>query len=202
MCISTMAVATFGCLRFSCTSAVSLQVRALFFQGPVAGNMFLFPSPGTQVIHGTATLGKPKVDSARDRMLDVNPNIKVETFPEQLTSENALRICEGYDVVSQSLRITPQDLQTAVPPVFVIRFNGVTIESFVFRGNTTPNHRRVVPVFEYISKRKSGWGSHLPILDWYNSVHPPCDKIGHSTKLPLGSDRRSWTEATTSRPST
>lgn len=57
------------------------------------------PYPLVQVIHGTATLGKPKVDSARDRMLDVNPHIKVEAFHEQLTSENALRICDGYDVV-------------------------------------------------------------------------------------------------------
>ncbi|CAM9985427.1 unnamed protein product, partial [Hapterophycus canaliculatus] len=52
-----------------------------------------------QVIHGTSTLGKPKVESARDRMLDVNPHVKVETFHEQLTSENALRICDGYDVI-------------------------------------------------------------------------------------------------------
>lgn len=33
-------------------------------------------------------------------MLDVNPHITVETFNEQLNSENALRICDGYDVVS------------------------------------------------------------------------------------------------------
>eukprot|EP00903_Cladosiphon_okamuranus_P012472 g11680.t1 len=52
-----------------------------------------------QVIHGTATLGKPKVESAKDRMLDVNPHITVETFQEQLNSENALRICDGYDVI-------------------------------------------------------------------------------------------------------
>lgn len=57
-----------------------------------------------QVIHGTSTLGKPKVDSARDRMLDVNPHIEVETFDEQLTSENALRILDGYDVVSILLK--------------------------------------------------------------------------------------------------
>lgn len=62
--------------------------------------MSTLPShPFAQVIHGTSTLGKPKVDSARDRMLDVNPHIRVETFHEQLTSENALRICDGYDVV-------------------------------------------------------------------------------------------------------
>eukprot|EP00904_Undaria_pinnatifida_P002453 jgi/Undpi1/12208/HiC_scaffold_5.g01884.m1 len=52
-----------------------------------------------QVIHGTSTLDTPKVDSARDRMLDVNPHIKVETFHEQLTSENVLGIVDGYDVV-------------------------------------------------------------------------------------------------------
>lgn len=56
-------------------------------------------SQGHQVIHGTTTLGKPKVESARDRMLDVNPHITVEAFHEQLTSENALRILDGYDVV-------------------------------------------------------------------------------------------------------
>lgn len=32
-------------------------------------------------------------------MLDVNPHITVEAFNEQLTSENALRILDGYDVV-------------------------------------------------------------------------------------------------------
>lgn len=69
------------------------------FVGPRVAN--LSKSPLVQVIHGTATLGKPKVDSARDRMLDVNPHVKVETFHEQLTSENALRIVDGYDVVSR-----------------------------------------------------------------------------------------------------
>lgn len=53
-----------------------------------------------KVIHGTAGLGRPKVDSAKARIEDVNPHVKVETFYEQLNSENALRILEGYDVVS------------------------------------------------------------------------------------------------------
>lgn len=37
-------------------------------------------------------------------MLDVNPHITVETYHEQLNSENALRICDGYDVVSAQHR--------------------------------------------------------------------------------------------------
>ncbi|HEX2979251.1 MAG TPA: molybdopterin-synthase adenylyltransferase MoeB [Anaerolineaceae bacterium] len=52
-----------------------------------------------QVIHGTSRLGKLKVESARERMLDLNPHITVETYNEPFTSENAMRIAKGYDVL-------------------------------------------------------------------------------------------------------
>jgi adenylyltransferase/sulfurtransferase len=52
-----------------------------------------------QVIHGTKDLGRPKLDSARDRIADVNPHVHVETYDTRLTSENALAIVRGYDVV-------------------------------------------------------------------------------------------------------
>ena len=52
-----------------------------------------------QVIHSTSTLGELKVVSARDRMLDLNPNIQVDVFNEPFTSENALRIAEPYDLI-------------------------------------------------------------------------------------------------------
>ncbi|HEY9427680.1 MAG TPA: molybdopterin-synthase adenylyltransferase MoeB [Gemmatimonadaceae bacterium] len=52
-----------------------------------------------QVIHGTKDLGRPKLDSARDRIADVNPHVHVETYDTRLTSENALEIVRGYDVV-------------------------------------------------------------------------------------------------------
>lgn len=52
-----------------------------------------------QVIHGTKDVGRPKLDSARDRILDINPNVTVDAYNEPLTSENALRILEPYDVI-------------------------------------------------------------------------------------------------------
>lgn len=52
-----------------------------------------------QVLHGTSTLGHPKLDSARARIGDLNPRVTVETFPERLTSRNALGILEGFEVV-------------------------------------------------------------------------------------------------------
>lgn len=52
-----------------------------------------------QVIHGTSKLGVLKVESARERMLDLNPDIQVEVYNEPFTSENALRIAKSYDIL-------------------------------------------------------------------------------------------------------
>ncbi len=52
-----------------------------------------------QVIHGTGDLGRRKVESARDRIRDVNPGVKAELHPVRLTSANAMEILGGYDLV-------------------------------------------------------------------------------------------------------
>ncbi len=52
-----------------------------------------------QVIHGTRDLGRKKLDSAADRMQDINPNLIVDKFDVALTSDNALEILADYDLV-------------------------------------------------------------------------------------------------------
>lgn len=52
-----------------------------------------------QVIHGTKDVGRPKLDSAKERILDINPHVQVDTFNEPLTSANALEIFAPYDVI-------------------------------------------------------------------------------------------------------
>jgi molybdopterin/thiamine biosynthesis adenylyltransferase len=52
-----------------------------------------------QIIHGHSNIGRAKVDSVRDRLADVNPDVKVNTHNDLLTSENAMDIIKGYDVV-------------------------------------------------------------------------------------------------------
>jgi len=52
-----------------------------------------------QIIHGTAAIGTPKIESARARLHDVNPHVHIETFGEKLTSGNALEILQNFDVV-------------------------------------------------------------------------------------------------------
>ncbi len=53
-----------------------------------------------QILHGTKDVGRKKLDSARDRIKDVNPLVDVATYDAALTSENALAILQDYDVVA------------------------------------------------------------------------------------------------------
>jgi molybdopterin/thiamine biosynthesis adenylyltransferase/rhodanese-related sulfurtransferase/molybdopterin converting factor small subunit len=52
-----------------------------------------------QIVHGTSTLGRPKLESAEARLSDVNPNVRIEKHETRLTSENALEIIREYDIV-------------------------------------------------------------------------------------------------------
>jgi adenylyltransferase/sulfurtransferase len=52
-----------------------------------------------QIVHGTSTLGRPKLDSAEARLNDVNPNVRIEKHETRLSSENALDIIREYDIV-------------------------------------------------------------------------------------------------------
>lgn len=52
-----------------------------------------------QVLHGTKDVGRPKLDSARDRLKDINPHVEVETYGFALKSDNALDVVRKYDVI-------------------------------------------------------------------------------------------------------
>jgi adenylyltransferase/sulfurtransferase len=52
-----------------------------------------------QIIHGTSDVGRKKMDSARETILDINPNVEVRAYEEPLSSENALEIFADYDVI-------------------------------------------------------------------------------------------------------
>jgi sulfur-carrier protein adenylyltransferase/sulfurtransferase len=52
-----------------------------------------------QILHGTKDVGRKKVESARDRIHDVNPHVEVVAHETRLTSENALEIIAQYDLV-------------------------------------------------------------------------------------------------------
>jgi adenylyltransferase/sulfurtransferase len=52
-----------------------------------------------QIIHSEKTIGELKVESAKKRLLELNSDIKVTTYNEMLTSENAMEIIKDYDII-------------------------------------------------------------------------------------------------------
>ena len=52
-----------------------------------------------QLLHGTPDVGRSKLDSAKDRLHALNPNVQIDKYETSLSSENALKLFEPYDVI-------------------------------------------------------------------------------------------------------
>ena len=52
-----------------------------------------------QVIHGTSWVGKPKIESAKNRILEINPFCQVDLYETRVSSENAIDIATPYDII-------------------------------------------------------------------------------------------------------
>jgi molybdopterin/thiamine biosynthesis adenylyltransferase/rhodanese-related sulfurtransferase/molybdopterin converting factor small subunit len=100
-----------------------------------------------QVLYGTRDVGRPKIEAARERLLDINPNIDVRTHAERLTRENALAILADYDVVIDGTDNFPTRYLVSdacvllgKPYVYgsILRFEG---QVSVFTGRTGPCYR-------------------------------------------------------------
>ncbi len=104
-----------------------------------------------QVIHGTSRIGTLKVESARDRMLDLNPDIQVDIYNEPFTSENAMRIAADYDLIIDGTDNFPTRYLTndvcvllGKPNVYgsIFRFDG---QVSVFYAKEGPCYRCLFP---------------------------------------------------------
>lgn len=104
-----------------------------------------------QVVHGTGTVGRLKVDSARLRLLDLNPAIQVDAFNEPFTSSNAMQIAAPFDVIIDGTdnfptRYLTNDLcvLTGKPNIYgaVFRFDG---QASVFDARVGPCYRCLFP---------------------------------------------------------
>jgi adenylyltransferase/sulfurtransferase len=104
-----------------------------------------------QVIHGTSWVGKPKIQSAKTRILEINPSCQVDLYETRLTSENALDIVKPYDVVVDGTdnfptRYLVNDACVILgkPNVYgsILRFEG---QASVFNYEDGPNYRDLFP---------------------------------------------------------
>ncbi len=104
-----------------------------------------------QIIHATSWVGKPKLESARTRMLDLNPHIQVDAYEESLSSENALRLFANYDIIVDGTDNFPTRylvndacVLTGKPNVYgsIFRFDG---QASVFDAKRGPCYRCLYP---------------------------------------------------------
>src|SRR5512136_1752498 len=104
-----------------------------------------------QVIHGTSTVGKLKVESARAKLIDLNPDVQVDVYNEPFTSENAMRIAKDYDILLDGTDNFPTRYLTNDVAVFlgkpnvyasIYRFDG---QVSVFYAKEGPCYRCLFP---------------------------------------------------------
>lgn len=104
-----------------------------------------------QVVHGTSTVGKLKVESARARLLDLNPMIQVDAYNVPFTSANALEIAAPYDIIIDGTdnfptRYLSNDVAVFLgkPNVYgsIFRFDG---QASVFYAKEGPCYRCLFP---------------------------------------------------------
>src|SRR3954453_1698893 len=104
-----------------------------------------------QIIHGTPDVGRSKLASAKDRLNALNPNVHVETYEEALSSDNAMRLFEPYDVILDGTDNFPTRylvndacVLSARPNAFssIFRFEG---QAAVFATKEGPCYRCLYP---------------------------------------------------------
>ena len=105
-----------------------------------------------QVIHGTSWVGKPKIESAKARIHEINPHCHVDLYETALTSENALEIIRPYDIVCDGTDNFPTRylvndacVLLGKPNVYgsIFRFEG---QATVFNLDAeSPNYRDLFP---------------------------------------------------------
>ena len=80
-------------------AAMYLAAAGIGTIGIVDFDVVDFSNLQRQLLHGTPDVGRSKLASAKDRLNALNPNVQIETYEEALTSANALRLFEPYDVI-------------------------------------------------------------------------------------------------------
>jgi sulfur-carrier protein adenylyltransferase/sulfurtransferase len=104
-----------------------------------------------QVIHGTSWVGKPKIESAKNRIHEINPYCQVDLYETALSSVNALDIIRPYDIVVDGTdnfptRYLVNDACVLLdkPNVYgsIFRFEG---QATVFNYEGGPNYRDLYP---------------------------------------------------------
>jgi adenylyltransferase/sulfurtransferase len=88
-----------GAGGLGCPAALYLAAAGVGTLGIIDSDKVDLTNLQRQVLHGLADVGRLKTESAKEAIHRINPDVKVVTYPERLTSQNALEIFKNYDVI-------------------------------------------------------------------------------------------------------
>src|ERR1700739_1942866 len=131
--------------------ALYLSAAGVGTLGLVDFDVVDFTNLQRQVIHFTSDVGRSKLESAREKIAAINPNVNVKAFDAKLTSQNALEIFSGFDVIVDGTDNFPTRFLvndacvfTGKPNVYgsIFRFEG---QASVFAAKDGPCYRCLYP---------------------------------------------------------
>ena len=97
--LKTSSVLCIGAGGLGSPAAMYLAAAGVGRIGIVDFDVVDFSNLQRQLLHGTSDVGRSKLQSAKDRILDLNPHVQVDTYETSLSSENALKLFAPYDVI-------------------------------------------------------------------------------------------------------
>ncbi len=97
--LKTGSVLCIGAGGLGSPAAMYLAAAGLGRIGIVDFDVVDFSNLQRQLLHGTADVGRTKLASAKDRLHDLNPHVQIDTYETSLSSENAIKLFEPYDVI-------------------------------------------------------------------------------------------------------
>jgi molybdopterin/thiamine biosynthesis adenylyltransferase/rhodanese-related sulfurtransferase len=88
-----------GAGGLGCPTALYLAAAGIGTIGLVDGDIVDKSNLQRQVLFGEGSVGKPKVEAAKERLLDLNPGVRINTHFELLSSYNAMDVMKDYDII-------------------------------------------------------------------------------------------------------
>lgn len=88
-----------GAGGLGCPAALYLAAAGVGTLGIIDSDIVDLTNLQRQILHRTDDVGRPKTESAKETINRINPDVKVLSYQERLTSENAIKIFNDYDII-------------------------------------------------------------------------------------------------------
>ncbi len=125
-----------GAGGLGCPAAFYLAAAGVGALGLVDGDRVELSNLQRQILHSTSDIGREKVDSAEEKLVRLNPDVEIHTYPVRLDADNAPEIFASYDFIVDGsdnfatkflVNDTAVDLGKAFSHAGIARFQGQTM---------------------------------------------------------------------------